>query len=60
MVILSSHLLDLAENICDRYVMIRRGSILAEGTKEELLSRADISEGASLERIYLKLVEDYV
>lgn len=58
-VILSSHLLDVVENICDRFVMIQRGKVIASGTRSELLQDAglDVAQG-SLEDVYLKLKND--
>jgi len=51
-VMLSTHILDTAEKICDRIGIIHRGRLQAEGTMEELRSR----EGAgSLEDIFLNL-----
>lgn len=35
-ILLSTHLLDLAETICDRYVVINKGEILHTGTKNEM------------------------
>lgn len=58
-VILSSHLLDVVENICDRFVMIQCGKVIASGTRSELLQDAglDVVRG-SLEDVYLKLRND--
>lgn len=55
-VILSSHLLDVVENVCDRFVMIQSGKAVASGTRSELLRTAglDVVRG-SLEDAYLKL-----
>ena len=55
-VILSSHLLDVVENVCDRFVMIQSGKAVASGTRSELLRDAglDVVRG-SLEDAYLKL-----
>jgi ABC-2 type transport system ATP-binding protein len=35
-VLLSTHMLDAAETLCDRYLILHRGSLLAEGTLAEL------------------------
>lgn len=56
---LSSHLLDLVENLCDRYVIIKNGTIIADGTKEELLSKANMDFGSTMESVYLNLVGLY-
>ncbi|MGI6462181.1 MAG: ABC transporter ATP-binding protein [Candidatus Scatomorpha sp.] len=59
LVLLSSHLLDLVENLCDRYVIIKNGTIIADGTKEELLSKANMDFGSTMESVYLNLVGLY-
>lgn len=56
-VLLSSHLLDVAENICDSYVVMKNGKCLLSGTREELLCATDLPENSAMEAIYLKLVE---
>ena len=38
-ILLSSHLLDVVENICDRYVVIRQGVCLAVGGREDFRPR---------------------
>lgn len=51
---MSTHVLEVAERICDRFAIINRGSIVAEGTMEDLRSRS-ASEAGSLEDIFLEL-----
>lgn len=58
-ILLSSHLLDVVENICDRYVVIRQGVCLAVGSKAELAHATGLSESNSMEEVYLRLVEKY-
>lgn len=54
-VFFSTHILEVAERLCDRVGIIRGGRLVAVGTMEELRSqgRAD----ASLESIFLELTE---
>ena len=59
LVLLSSHLLDLVENLCDRYVIIKRGKLIAFGTKQELLSKTGIAPDGTMESVYLNLVGSY-
>ena len=59
LILLSSHLLDVVENICDRYVILKKGSLLADGTKKELLLREGLPETASMETLYLRLAKQY-
>lgn len=53
-VIVSSHLLQMVEEICTRVVIIDRGQKVADGTLAELSSHA-ASEGSTLEQIFLKV-----
>ncbi|MGN0353329.1 MAG: ABC transporter ATP-binding protein [Roseburia sp.] len=56
LILLFSHLLDVVENICNTFVIIQHGKLLASGTKAELLEVADLSPNDSMESLYLKLV----
>lgn len=57
LVILSSHLLDVAENVCDQYVIMKKGKCLASGSKEELLASTKLGTNSTMEAVYLRLVE---
>ncbi len=50
---LSTHVLEIAEHMCDRVGIIQDGSLIAVGTMDEL--RQDTQENASLEDIFLDL-----
>jgi len=52
--VFSTHVLEIAQAICDRIVIMYDGKNLADGTVEELRSKAG-SEGSSLEEVFLKL-----
>jgi ABC-2 type transport system ATP-binding protein len=53
-ILLSSHLLSLVEEVCTRVIIMDRGRKVADGTFEELRSRADLAEaGSNLEQIFL-------
>jgi len=56
-VFLSTHSLDLAEEICDQIGIIHQGKLLAVGTREELNGMVE-SEDARLEEIFLTLTEE--
>ena len=56
-VLLSTHTMDVAEEVCDRIAIISRGKIAAIGTMEELRSAAG-KPGSSLEQIFLRLTEE--
>jgi ABC-2 type transport system ATP-binding protein len=53
-IIFSTHILPLAEMICDRIGVIYQGELIAEGRVEELKERA---HEKSLEDVFLKLTE---
>ncbi len=54
-VFFSTHVLEVAEKLCDRIAIINKGKIVAMGTMEEL--RAHAEERESLENIFLELTE---
>lgn len=56
-VLVSTHLLDTAERLCDRVVIMAKGNIVASGTLEEL-RRSRQMEGADLEHVFLALTEE--
>ena len=56
-VILATHNMEEAEDLCDRLMILREGRIRGLGTLEELRQKTH-SLGASLDDIYLKLTED--
>jgi ABC-2 type transport system ATP-binding protein len=59
-VLLSTHMLDAAETLCDRYLILHRGALLAEGTLTELRSALAVGEAPSpgLEGIFLSLTRE--
>jgi ABC-2 type transport system ATP-binding protein len=56
-VLISTHLLDTAERLCDRVIILARGRKLTEGTLEELRTSSSML-GGTLEDIFLKLTEE--
>ncbi len=52
--VFSTHVLEIADAICDRIVIMYDGRVLAEGSAGELRSKAGTS-GSSLEEVFLKL-----
>ena len=54
-VMLSTHILEIAERMCDRIGIIDKGQLVAVGTMDELRSIGQTSGGASLEDIFLGL-----
>jgi ABC-2 type transport system ATP-binding protein len=54
-VILTTHILEVAERLAQRIGIIRQGRLIAEGTLAELRTR---TQGGSLEDVFLQLTED--
>jgi ABC-2 type transport system ATP-binding protein len=53
-IIMTTHILEVAERLADRIGVITRGKMIAEGTLDEL--RASVgADGATLETVYLDL-----
>ncbi|RBP70156.1 ABC-2 type transport system ATP-binding protein [Alkalibaculum bacchi] len=55
-VFFSTHVLEVAEKICNRVAIINKGKIIAQGTIEELKNMTKNNE--SLENIFLELTEE--
>ncbi|MBR4710744.1 MAG: ABC transporter ATP-binding protein [Clostridia bacterium] len=53
-VFFSTHVLEVAEKLCDRVGIISKGRLIAEGTPEELLRQTGDS---SLEQVFLEMTE---
>lgn len=53
-ILVSTHLLDTAERLCDRVIIMAQGKKLAEGTLAELRSTSGMEAG-SLEQVFLRL-----
>lgn len=56
-VFFSTHLLDIAERLCDRLAIINRGRLVAEGTLAELRSGRH-AQSSTLEQLFLQLTGD--
>jgi ABC-2 type transport system ATP-binding protein len=56
-VLLSTHIMDIAEDLCDRIGILNNGKLVAEGTLQELRSLSQ-EMGASLEDVFLKITEE--
>jgi ABC-2 type transport system ATP-binding protein len=55
-VFVSTHILDVAERMCDRFGIVNRGKLIATGTMDELRGLA-ASANTSLEDIFLELTD---
>lgn len=56
-VLMSTHTLDVVEEVCDRVLVMGRGRLLADGAVRDLTATLDVKEGqpATLEDLFLKL-----
>ena len=52
-VMLSTHILEIAESMCDRIYIIDKGKIIAEGEPEKL--KQSVKTGSSLEELFIEL-----
>jgi ABC-2 type transport system ATP-binding protein len=57
-ILISTHMLDTAERLCDRVIIMHRGRIIAEGTVHELQDQ--LRSTASLEDLFLELTAEHV
>jgi ABC-2 type transport system ATP-binding protein len=53
----STHIMEVAEKLCDRIGIIHRGRLVASGTMEELKAIDRTEAGQSLEEIFLEVTE---
>jgi len=53
-IVFSTHVLEIAQAVCDRLVIVHRGAVLATGTVDELRQRAGL-QGSGLEEVFLTL-----
>ena len=56
-VLFSTHIMEIAEQLCTRIGIIDHGKVIAEGTLEQLRSKTD-GKGSSLEEVFLKLTNE--
>lgn len=56
MVFFSTHIMEVAENICDRIAIISNGKIVAQGSLDEI--RENLNEDKSLEELFLELTDE--
>ena len=54
-VVLSSHLLNLVEELCTKLVVLRRGECVAYGTLDQIIAERPELAGRSLEDVFLAL-----
>ena len=55
-VFFSTHILDVAEKLCDRIAIINKGKILFVGTLAEM--REELKENKSLEELFMEITKN--
>jgi len=58
-VLFSTHIMEIAEDLCDRIAIMNKGKLVGIGTMEDLRQQAD-KLGANLEDVFLRLTEQDV
>jgi ABC-2 type transport system ATP-binding protein len=53
----TTHVLDVVERLCDEVAIIDHGRIVAQGSLDEIRSQRAVGRDASLEDVFLKLVD---
>jgi len=53
----TSHVLDVVERLCDEVAIIDRGRIVAQGSLAEIRAQREVGQDATLEDVFLKLVQ---
>ena len=56
--LVSTHMLDTAERLCDRIVIVHRGRSVATGTMDELRGLAHARADSTLEEVFLQLTAE--
>ncbi len=54
-ILVSTHMLDTAERLCDRVIIMNRGEKLAEGTVAQLHEASSLAGDATLEDVFLRM-----
>jgi ABC-2 type transport system ATP-binding protein len=56
-IVVSTHLLGMAELLCDRVLVLHCGKLIAEGTTKTVRAQAGVRDDASLEDAFLELIK---
>lgn len=56
-ILISTHLLDMVEELCDKYIMICAGEVIAAGSKQEIAKKYGLDSKKSVEELYLQIIE---
>ncbi|WP_018963736.1 ABC transporter ATP-binding protein [Coprothermobacter platensis] len=56
--LISTHMLDTAQNFCDRVLVMKAGKLIAEGSVDDLRSKMRASQDSTLEDLFLEITSD--
>jgi ABC-2 type transport system ATP-binding protein len=56
-ILFSSHVMEVVANLCTRVAILNRGRLVGQGTLDELRASAAAEGGASLEDVFLQMIE---
>jgi ABC-type multidrug transport system ATPase subunit len=56
--LISTHMLDSAEGLCDRVMVMKKGKLITEGTIEQLRKQMNADSNSSLEDLFLEVTQD--
>jgi len=56
-ILVSTHLLDMADRMCSRILVLHRGALIAEGSSADVRARAGVAADATLEDAFLRLIK---
>ena len=56
-VLISTHMLDTAERLCDRVIILNRGMVVGEGSMADLHAQMAVGADATLEDMFLQLTD---
>jgi ABC-2 type transport system ATP-binding protein len=59
-VVLTTHQLDMAQEVCDRVAIVREGALIANQPTHELLARFRRDVDPTLEEVFVRLIEEEV
>jgi ABC-2 type transport system ATP-binding protein len=59
-ILVSTHMLDTAERLCDRVIIMHRGKVLVQGTMADLHGQTALHAEATLEDLFLHLTGEVV
>lgn len=57
-ILISTHLLDNAQNLCDSVIVMKKGSIVTTGSIEELRKTMNAGDEVTLEELFLEVTSD--